>query len=111
MIFHFCPTAAWDPTATAYVPAGFDADGFIHFSDRGTVHLSATALHRGSRDLLLLAVDPALVRAPLRWEPGDPADPAGAWFPHLYGPLPVHAVVRAGPWLPGDDGVFVPPSW
>jgi uncharacterized protein (DUF952 family) len=111
VIYHFCPAAAWDPTAATYVPAGFEADGFVHLSDRGTVHLPATALHRGARDLLLLTVDPALVDAPLRWEPGDPADPSAAWFPHLYGPLPVRAVVRADPWLPGPDGAFAPPSW
>ncbi len=30
----------------------------------------------------------------------------GMLFPHLYGPLPVAAVLRVTPYPPGDDGVF-----
>jgi uncharacterized protein (DUF952 family) len=29
-------------------------------------------------------------------------------FPHLYGPLPVHAVTGVTAYLPGPDGIFRP---
>ncbi len=29
-------------------------------------------------------------------------------FPHLYGPLPVRAVIRVTAYLPGADGTFAP---
>jgi uncharacterized protein (DUF952 family) len=28
-------------------------------------------------------------------------------FPHLYGPVPLTAVVEVQPYLPDDDGTFV----
>jgi uncharacterized protein (DUF952 family) len=34
----------------------------------------------------------------VRFEPGVPGDPASMRFPHLYGPLPVTAVVRTVRW-------------
>ena len=39
-------------------------------------------------EVLLLEIDPALVDVPLRAD----AIPTGELFPHLYGPLPLHAV-------------------
>ena len=47
---------------------------------------------------LLLFVDPARLSDPVRFEPGVPGDPASMRFPHLYGPLPVTAVVGTVPW-------------
>jgi len=38
--------------------------------------------------VLLLEIDPALVKAPLRAD----AIPTGELFPHLYGPIPLEAV-------------------
>jgi uncharacterized protein (DUF952 family) len=111
VIYHFCTRAAWDDDAPTYVPESFVEDRFIHLSDRGTVHIPATALHADSHDLLLLTVDPELVDAPLRWEPGDPNDLRAPWFPHLYGPLPRKAVVRVDAYVPGPDGTFEPPAW
>jgi glutathione S-transferase len=62
-------------------------------------------------DVVLLALDPRAIASagvPIRQEPapdtGDPdaGDPeAGELFPHLYGPLPMEAVVLADPY-PGD---------
>jgi uncharacterized protein (DUF952 family) len=81
---------------------------FIHLSTPEQVHLPANRIFRGRRDLVLLHVDPALVDAPIRWEPGVPTDPESMLFPHLYGPLPVAAVVRVAAYLPGPDGAFAP---
>ena len=54
-------------------------------------------------DLVLLVIDPVLLRAEVRYE-----DVPGAElpFPHLYGPLNVDAVIAARPFAPGPDGIF-----
>ena len=44
---------------------------------------------------MVLVVDPARLDAPLKWEVPEPgAEP----FPHVYGPIPVDAVVAVEPW-------------
>ena len=57
---------------------------------------------------MLLRIDPARLTAPVRWEPGVPPIPASMVFPHLYGPLPVAAVISVTPYRPEADGRFAP---
>ncbi len=45
----------------------------------------------GGHDLVVLVVDPARLADPVRYEA---MKPGGEEFPHLYGPLPVAAVVE-----------------
>ena len=71
-------------------------DGFILFSDGGQVIGTARKYFAGQTDLVLLAVDPALL-ADLRWERSRD----DALFPHLYGPLGLDAVTKADR-LPDD---------
>lgn len=108
VLVHLCGTEQW---AQARLRGGIrpeDAGGgdFIHLSTPAQVHLPANRLYRGREDLLLLHVDPARLDAPLRWEPGVPTDPESMLFPHLYGMLPVAAVVRVAAYPPDDDGAF-----
>jgi uncharacterized protein (DUF952 family) len=58
--------------------------------------------------MVLLHVDVSALEAPVRWEPGVPTDPQSMLFPHLYGPLPVRAVLRAVDYPPAPDGSFAP---
>jgi uncharacterized protein (DUF952 family) len=81
---------------------------FIHLSAPEQVHLPANRLYHGRDDLMLLHVDPDLLDAPVRWEPGVATDPQSMRFPHLYGPLPVSAVIRVTAYRPGPDGDFPP---
>ena len=57
---------------------------------------------------MLLRIDEARLPAPPVWEAGDPPDPDGMLFPHLYGPIPVAAVVQVTDFRPGPDGTFAP---
>lgn len=115
MIVHICTAdelAAARATGARSAPS-LDDVGFVHCSDPGTVHLPATRLHRGRTDLVLLEIDPARLGVEVRWEPGagpaGPEDPAGPWFPHVFGPVPMSAVVAVHVLEPEPDGTFRPP--
>ncbi|MFS8498801.1 MAG: DUF952 domain-containing protein [Micromonosporaceae bacterium] len=107
-IVHFCPRADWEAALRAgvYAPESLRTEGFIHFSAPEQVHLPANAIARGRTDLVLLEVDEGRLAEPPRWEPGDPSDPDSMRFPHVYGPVPVSAVVAVHDFPPGPDGRF-----
>ncbi len=66
-------------------------DGFIHFSAAEQVAGTAAIHFAGQAGLVLLTVDPDLLDGDLRWETSR----GGARFPHLFGPMPVAAVICA----------------
>lgn len=69
-------------------------EGFIHFSTRA--QLPGTArFYDGLDDLVVLVVDPERLGIPVTYEAPEPG---GEEFPHVYGPLPVDAVVAVEPW-------------
>lgn len=92
LIYHMCRREEWQDGAAAGAYAGSSqdaADGFIHFSTAGQLAGSATKHRAGQTGLVLLGVDPDRLAGALRWEPSR----GGQIFPHLYGALPVTAVV------------------
>ncbi|BBH64405.1 glutathione S-transferase [Actinoplanes sp. OR16] len=111
MIVHICPAADW----TSAVEEGFyegdtlATEGFIHCSPPDWVHVPATLRFRGRTDLVLLEIDPSSLGETVVWEDGVPPSPDGRQFPHVYGRLPVSAVVRVSPYPPLPDGTF--PQW
>jgi len=111
-LLHMTTAADWRSAVElgTYAAPSLAEAGFIHLSTLDQVHLPATALFRGRGDIVLLWIDPGRLSAPLRWEPGRPDDPEGMLFPHLYGPVEVHAVLSVSPYLPGPDGSFDRPA-
>jgi len=102
-IYKIVPAALWRDAEVAGVFRGAPvdlADGFIHFSTSEQVAETAAKHFAGQRDLLLVRVDTERFGDSLKWETSR----GGALFPHLYGPLPVDAVVAAEPLPLGDDG-------
>lgn len=100
LIYHVCRRAEWEAPG-AYDGSSQDrADGFIHFSARDQVEASAAKHRAGQSGLLLLEVAAAALGDALKWE----ASRGGALFPHLYGPLPRHAVRRVFELPLGADG-------
>ena len=79
------------------------ADGFIHFSTAEQAPETAAKWFAGRADLALAAIDAEALGADLRWEPSR----GGALFPHLYGALPMSAVVWSRPLPLGPDGRHV----
>ncbi|MCA1491171.1 DUF952 domain-containing protein [Sinorhizobium alkalisoli] len=82
------------------------ADGFIHFSTRDQVTETAARHFEGQTDLLLVAVNAAVLGDKLTYEPSR----GGALFPHLYAPLTLDAVLWEKPLLLDDDGDHVFPE-
>lgn len=82
------------------------ADGYIHLSAANQVVETAAKHFAGKENLLLVAVDGARLGDSLRWEPSR----GGQLFPHVYGPLPLDAVVAVQPLPVGADGRHVFPD-
>lgn len=67
-------------------------DGFLHFSTAAQCRASAAKHRRGEPDLWLVEVDATRLGEALKWEPAAGGRRPGL-FPHLYGPLPISAVL------------------
>jgi glutathione S-transferase len=81
-------------------------EGFIHCSRVHQVEATANRFYGDVAEVVLLTIDEAALDAPVVDE--DLYD-AGDSFPHVYGPIPVTAVVDAQPWTPAADGLFHAP--
>jgi glutathione S-transferase len=69
--------------------------GFLHASGADQVEATFLRFYADAEAVLLLTIDPGRLDAPLRWETAPDSD---ALFPHIYGPLPVGAVLLAEPF-------------
>ena len=101
LIFKILGAEEWRAAEAAgvFIGSAVDrADGYIHFSSAAQAPETAAKWFAGRRDLMLAAVDADALGPALRWEPSR----GGALFPHLYGPLPLAAVVWTRP-LPLDE--------
>lgn len=75
--------------------------GFIHASTLAQTAATANRFYGDVEQLVLLRIDPAKVPHEIRWEP--PAPGVDELFPHIYGPLPISAVVRNDYWFRTHD--------
>jgi uncharacterized protein (DUF952 family) len=110
LILHICPREEWAKAAEAgfYEGDTLATEGFIHCSAADWVHVVATLRFHGRTDLVLLEIDESRVGAPVVWEDGVPPSPDGRQFPHVYGRLPVDAVVMVHDFAPSEGGSFAP---
>ncbi len=105
--------------------------GFIHASRADQLSATYRRFYGDAGPVTLLTIDPQRLTAPLRFEPapqggGDAGsersaeagaegraekvgersseggEKGGELFPHIYGPLPLEAVLNAEPFAPGD---------
>ena len=108
-IYKICPNVLWSEAERAGIFRGapVDArDGFIHFSSATQVRETATRHFAGAEDLMLIAVDSDALGDALKWEVSRGAD----LFPHLYGDLPLAAVLWVRPLPLGIDQKHVFPE-
>jgi len=108
-IYKICPAPLWRAAEAQGVFRGSPidlADGYIHLSTIGQVAETAARHFAGERDLVLAAIESARLTAPLRYE----AARNGDLFPHLYGDLPLAAVLWVKPLPLGGNGRHVFPE-
>jgi len=109
IILHITRESDW----LAAVSAGFyhadslETEGFIHCSTAEQVLGPANTMFYGQDGLVLLAVDPEQVSAPIVYED---CYESGQEFPHIYGPLEIEAVMAVIAFPPQDDGRFILPK-
>jgi len=108
-IYKICPETLWRAAEKAghFDGALIDlSDGYIHFSSGEQARETAARHFAGVEGLLLITVDAEALGEKLRWE----ASRGGELFPHLYGSLPMSAVLRVTPLPIGPDGTHVFPA-
>ncbi len=110
VLFHIISVDDWAEAQRSggYNPSSLAIEGFIHLSARDQILRPANLLYRGRDDLLLLRLDAEALGEAVVWEPGSHGEAED--FPHLYGPLPLSAVVGTIDFPCGPDGGFVLPE-
>ena len=110
IIFHICRSDEWHSAIERGMYSGSSQDkkdGYIHFSASNQVIESAAKHRAGQKGLVLLTVDGELLEPSLKWE----AARGDELFPHLYGDLPINAVLRAEELPLGPDGLHIFPKF
>jgi uncharacterized protein (DUF952 family) len=88
----------------AFAGAKIDvADGYVHLSTAGQVSETVRRHFGGQENLTIAAVDLAALGDAVRWE----VSRGGASFPHIYGKLPLAAVLGFRKVEFGADGNVV----
>ena len=92
ILFHFARRTDWAnaQSAEAYQPHAFAQEGFIHCATRAQIPGVIERHLRGRLDLVRLTLDASRLEPWLKYEPSDRN---GEHFPHVYGPIPMAAVI------------------
>ncbi|WP_018654144.1 DUF952 domain-containing protein [Actinomadura flavalba] len=101
-LLHIAERRHWEAAETSGAPYTWSTRGRT-LADEGFIHCSADEAQATGvldrfyadvprEDLVLLVIDQSALTAEVRHEPAD-----GALFPHIYGPVPVSAVIEARP--------------
>jgi glutathione S-transferase len=111
-LFHIASRAEWEAARAdgeyrrSTLGQSLEEVGYVHCAFAEQVREVADAYYRGTTDLVLLELDPARIPAEVRVEALDGAPQP---HPHVYGPLPVAAVVAVHDLPLAEDGrVLVP---
>ena len=93
-VFHIAEPADWPPSGDEYTAPSLATEGFIHCSTAEQLDGVAEAFYAGRTDVTVLTIDERAVADTLVYE--DLYD-HGDEFPHVYGPIPVSAVLESRP--------------
>lgn len=103
-IFHLVTASEWAAGQRdgRYTPARFSTDGFVHCTgdQQQTAQVVAAYFSKVTEPVLLLEIEVAKLDAEVKWEAPisvsgkvEAHHTVGATFPHIYGSIPLHAVV------------------
>jgi uncharacterized protein (DUF952 family) len=104
-LFHITSHAEWQVAQafSQYRPRRFAEEGFIHCSYAHQVKGVADRLFPGASDLVLLEIDPSRLSCRIV---DENLEGGAQLFPHIYGPLPLHAVSAVHAFPCEADGTF-----
>lgn len=104
-ILHITSREAWAAAQAAgtYAADSLASEGFIHCSEPRQIAWVADQRFRGRQDLVLLHIDPTRLGCEVVYEN---LEGGRDLFPHVYGAIPLTAVVAVRPFAPGPDGTF-----
>jgi uncharacterized protein (DUF952 family) len=108
-IYKICDRALWLAAERDGLFRGApidERDGFIHFSTAAQLAGTAAKHFAGQSDLVLVAVDAEALGRALAWE----SSRGGDLFPHLYGVLPLSAVLWSIPLTETAAGLPIFPE-
>lgn len=109
IIWHITTAEAWSAAERqgTYQATSLETEGFIHCSTMDQLLGVANDIYLGQKNLVLLGIDPARVMAEIRFED---CFETGQDFPHIYGEIPLRAVVQVLDFPLGPDGRFELPG-
>lgn len=85
--------------------ASLKEEGFIHCSFLGQALKVAQKHFNHEEDVLLLTIDPSLVKAEIKYEFAS----NGQEYPHIYGRINIEAIIDVCPF-PKEKGEFILPD-
>lgn len=93
MIYRIAEQTDWMQTQRSgfFASADLAAEGFIHSSELHQVLRTANKYYRGKTSLILLEIDDTLLGDTVVRED---LTGSGVRFPHVYAPIPIHAIAR-----------------
>lgn len=78
-------------------------EGFVHCSYASQVTATANRFYGDVDELIVLSIDTERLHSPVV---AEPAVVGGELFPHVYGSIPVDAVIAATRWSRAPDAPF-----
>lgn len=93
-LFKLLSQREWQQVLEAQALVGFGidlTDGFIHLSTSDQVKETARLYFSEREDLMLVSIESRYLGGALRWEESR----GGSLFPHVYGVIPMAAVIEA----------------
>lgn len=106
MLLHIANDETWSAAlhdGGEYAPASLAEQGFVHCSYPWQLVEVANRRYAGRERLQVLVIDEGRLPVEVRVEG---VEDTVERFPHVYGAVPVVAVVAVAEWRPGSDGAF-----
>ncbi|HLE12816.1 MAG TPA: GNAT family N-acetyltransferase [Bacteriovoracaceae bacterium] len=105
-IFHLTPRKDWETAQKQgyYTHASFEKEGFIHFSSAYQVQKIANWWFKNVVDPVLVEIDPRKLTGQLKYESGGDIEE----YPHVYGTIPLDAVISVREYTLNKDSAFDP---
>lgn len=92
LIYHITTSAWWNKQSSAdsYMTETMDEEGFIHCSTQEQVKGTRERYYANQEGLLLLHIDPTLLKSEMKFEISTNGQP----FPHVFGGINWEAIVK-----------------